>query len=345
MKKYILLAFLFLSLLSFHDMQAQDIHFSQHFHTPMYVNPSFNGLSPGMSRFSLNAKNQWLAARSPYQSFLSCFDNSWKINRSSLAFFSTSAMFYYDVAGDADFSTAQFSPSFAYTFLLNNTFNSMLSFGIQPGIVQRSLDLTKLRFDAQYNGYFYDPTLPTNEIVDNQTFVYPDITAGMYYINFFDMNTFAGGGIALSHINKPVVSLKNSDEIRLDPKLTVHGEARMYIKNNVVLPTLYFAKQGPHTELLLGGRMVINQMTVPAIEQNIMFRKNFLLGLYYRGLDALIVYAGAEFQNYNFGITYDVNLSRFTPATNTRGGVEISAAYVWQKSKRHRNKDIPCPIF
>jgi len=326
-------------------LQAQDIHFSQHFNAPMYVNPSFNGLSPGMSRVSLNTKNQWLAAKSPYQSFLACFDNSWKIKKSSPSFFSTSALLYYDVAGDGNFSTAQFSPSIAYTFLLNKSFNSLLSFGVQPGIVQRSLDVSKLRFDAQYNGYFYDPTLSTNEILDNQTFIYPDITVGGYYINFFDMNTYAGGGVSLSHMNKPIVSMKNTNEIRLYPKLTIHGEARVYLKNNVFLPTFYFSKQGPHNEVLIGGRIVLNQINVSAIDQNILFRKNFLLGLYYRGMDALIIYAGAEFQNYNIGISYDMNLSRYTPASRMRGGIGISAAYVWQKSRRHGNKDIPCPIF
>lgn len=327
------------------QITAQDVHFSQHFHTPLYINPSFNGLSPGMGRFSLNAKNQWLSVKSPYQTFLAGFDNSWKVNKAAPGFFSTGVIMYYDVAGDANFSNTRLTPSFSYTFLLNNTFNTLVSLGAQAGIVQRTLDVSKLRFDSQFNGYFYDPNLPTNEIVDNQTFIFADVGVGAHYINFFSQNTYAGGGFAVQHLNRPVVSMKNSDEIRLDIKYLLHGEGRFYWKSYTVLPSLYFAKQGPHTELLFGARMIINQVSSPVIDQNLLFRKNFILGLYYRGLDAIILYAGAEVQNYHFGVSYDVNLSRLTPASYARGGVEISASYIWQKSRRHRNKDIPCPIF
>lgn len=335
--------YLFLTVITV--LQAQDIHFSQHFNAPNYTNPSFNGLAPGMSRFSLNVKNQWLAVRSPFNTYLAGFDNSWKRNKSAPSFFSTSGLIYYDVAGDADFSTLQFSPSIAYTFVLNSSFNSLFSVGLQPGIAQRSLDISKLRFDSQFNGYQFDPTLPTNEFVDHQTFFFADINAGIHYINFFDRNTYAAAGFSVSHLNRPLVSLKNSDEIRMDIKYLFHGEARFYYKNNIVLPTIYYAQQGPHSELLIGGRVILNRVRASIMENNLMFRKNFLLGLYYRGKDALIVYSGLEFQNYNIGISYDINLSRLTPASQGRGGIELSAAYIWQKTKKQRNRDIPCPIF
>jgi len=326
-------------------MNAQDIHFSQHFHAPYHTNSSFNGLAPGMSRFSMNVKNQWLEARSPFQTYLAGFDNSWRGNKRNPSYFSTSALMYYDVAGDADFSTLQFSPSISYTFLLNSTFNSLLSFGLQPGIAQRSLDISKLYFDSQFNGYQFDPTLPTNEYLDRQTFYFADLGAGIHYISFLDKNTYAGGGLSVSHINRPVVSMKNADEVRLDVKYILHGEARFYFRSTVVLPSVYLAKQGPHTEILVGGRAIINRVKISALENNYMFRKNFLLGMYYRHRDALIVYSGLEFQSYNIGVSYDINLSRLTPASRGRGGIELSAAYIWQKTKRHRNKDIPCPIF
>lgn len=326
-------------------LQAQDIHFSQHFHAQNYVNHSFNGLAPGMSRFSLNSKSQWLSVKSPFNTYLAAFENSWKAGRNSRSYFSTAALIYYDVAGDADFNSIHFSPSIAYTFVLNSNLSSLFSFGIQPGIAQRSLDVSKLRFDSQFNGYMFDPTLSTNEIVDHQTFLFSEIGAGAHYINFFSKDTYLAIGTSLNHINKPIVSLKNSENVRLDRKWLLHCEARFYIRNTVFLPTVYFAQQGPHTELIAGGRAIVNKVKKSPIDNELMFRKNFLLGLYYRGKDALIVYSGVEFQNYNVGISYDINLSRLIPASRARGGIEISASYIWQKPKKHRNRDIPCPIF
>jgi type IX secretion system PorP/SprF family membrane protein len=344
--KYLLKLFLFISLLLMNGLLlAQDIHFSQHFHAQNHTNPSFNGLAPGMSRFSMNIKNQWISVRSPFNTYLASFENSWKKNRYNPSFFSTAGLVYYDVAGDADFSTIQFSPSLAYTFVLNSNFSSLFSVGIQPGIAQRSLDISKLRFDSQFNGYFFDPGLSTNEVIDHQSFVFADIGLGAHYIQFIDKNTYFGLGLSASHINKPVVSFKDSENVRLDQKTTVHGEARFYIRNTIFLPTMYFAKQGPHVEFIFGGRAIINREKKFIIDNNLLFRKNFLLGLYYRGKDALILYSGVEFQNYNIGVSYDINLSRLIPASRGRGGFELSAAYIWQKQKKNRNRDIPCPIF
>ncbi len=326
-------------------LNAQDIHFSQHFHAPIHTNPAFNGMAPGMSRFSLNSKSQWYSVKSPFQTYMATFDNSWKFSRSNPTFFSTAAMIYHDVAGDADFSTTQFSPSIAYNFVIGRSYHSILSVGIQPGIAQRSLDVNKLYFDSQFDGYQFDPSLPTNEIIDMQTFLFGDIGAGIHYFQYLDMNTYLGGGFSVSHLNRPVVSMKNTNEVKLDVKYILHGEGRLFYKSYLVLPTVYFAKQGPHIEMLVGGRVAVNRVAVTALDQKLMFRKNFFLGLYYRGNDAIILYSGLEFQNYSLGLSYDVNISRLVPASQTRGGFEISAAYIWQKSKKHRNKDIPCPIF
>jgi len=126
--------------------KAQDIHFSQHFNANTYINPSFNGLPAGANRISLNSKNQWISANSPYNTYLFAFDNSWKFNKLSPAFFSSSALFYYDVAGDANFSNTQFIPALAYTFQPSKNYNNLVSIGIQPGIVQRNIDINKLYF-------------------------------------------------------------------------------------------------------------------------------------------------------------------------------------------------------
>ena len=97
------------------------------------------------------------------------------------------------------------------------------------------------------------------------------------------------------------------------------------------MPALYWAKQGAHIEFIFGGRAVINKANEFVFDESLLFRKNFLLGLYYRGKDALITYAGIEFHNYNIGISYDINLSRLLPASHARGSFELSASYVFKR--------------
>lgn len=325
--------------------EAQDIHFSQFFHSPSYINPSFNGLRPGLSRVSLNAKNQWTSVYSPYQTALLNFDNSWRIKSGDKSYFSTSAILYYDAAGDASFSTTQFSPSISYNIGLDRNLNTIFSIGVQPGIIQRSLDVSKLYFDTQFDGYRFDPGLPTGEVIDLQTVVSADIGFGMHIIHFFNRSTHLRAGYFYSHANQANVSMKNEYIVKLSPKHTFNAEARVFFMNNYFIPSLYFAKQSTHQEIIIGARTIINNGYGADLNDKLYLRNNFLLGLYYRNRDAIILYSGFEYRNYSFGLSYDVNISKLMPASYARGGFEFFASYLWQKQKRFINRDLPCPIF
>lgn len=344
MIKLFKIIFLFLLMFCI-NAKAQDIHFSQFFHIPSYTNPSFNGLRPGLSRVSLIAKNQWTSVQSPYQTALLNFDNSWRIKAGDQNYFSTTAILYYDVAGDASFSTTQLSPSISYNIGLDRNLNTIFSIGFQPGIIQRSLDVSKLYFDTQYDGYKFDPSLPTGEVIDLQTKVSADFGFGMHLIHFFSQSTHLRAGYFYSHVNEAVISMKNDNKVRLSPKQTFNAEARVFVFNNYFIPSVYYAKQSSHQEFIIGARTIINKGYGVDLNDKLYLRNNFLLGLYYRNMDALILYSGFEYRNYSFGLTYDVNISKLMPASYARGGFEFYASYLWQKQKRFINRDLPCPIF
>ncbi|HRW89096.1 MAG TPA: type IX secretion system membrane protein PorP/SprF, partial [Flavobacteriales bacterium] len=52
------------------------------------------------------------------------------------------------------------------------------------------------------------------------------------------------------------------------------------------------------------------------------------LGAYYRAADAGNLYAGLEYDDWTFGISYDINLSDLEPASNNRGALELTAIYI-----------------
>ena len=60
--------------------------------------------------------------------------------------------------------------------------------------------------------------------------------------------------------------------------------------------------------------------------------------------DAIIPYIGLEFGDVHFGATYDVNISSLQPASNSRGGIEISLIYIKQPVDRSLKK-LNCPKF
>ena len=79
------------------------------------------------------------------------------------------------------------------------------------------------------------------------------------------------------------------------------------------------------------------------------FVKNTLLylGAWYRYGDALSPYVGFEWSKMKLGISYDLNLSSFSPATNGNGGYEVSLVFNGCLNKREftRTPNVSCPRF
>ncbi|MGH2644794.1 MAG: type IX secretion system membrane protein PorP/SprF, partial [Chitinophagaceae bacterium] len=64
----------------------------------------------------------------------------------------------------------------------------------------------------------------------------------------------------------------------------------------------------------------------------------------YRWGDAINPYVGMEVNNLHIGLSYDINVSTLRPASNYRGGFELSLIYIYQKPNS-KNKVINCPKF
>ena len=60
--------------------------------------------------------------------------------------------------------------------------------------------------------------------------------------------------------------------------------------------------------------------------------------------DAVIPYVGLEFGDVLIGASYDVNISSLQPASNMRGGFELSVIYIKKPVDRELKK-LNCPRF
>ena len=60
--------------------------------------------------------------------------------------------------------------------------------------------------------------------------------------------------------------------------------------------------------------------------------------------DAIIPYMGIEFGDILLGASYDLNISGLQPASNLRGGIEISLIYIKKPVDRDMKK-LNCPKF
>ena len=71
---------------------------------------------------------------------------------------------------------------------------------------------------------------------------------------------------------------------------------------------------------------------------------NLYMGSWFRFGDALIPYLGLEYAGLHIGASYDVNTSSLKPASNTRGGMEVSLIYI-KKAVDPNAKKLNCPKF
>lgn len=324
---------------------SQDIHFSQFFNTSLYNNPAFSMLEIGLNNIHLNARQQWWYAKSPYSTFLFCYETSIKPNYMNSSFFSWSLLNYYDVAGDANLSTMRFAPALSYALILPRAFFSYFSIGIQPALVQRSFDLSKLNFDSQFDGYSYNPYSSTNEYINEQSIYFFDLNAGINYCSVYDNNGFLCGGLSVSHIFEPITSWKQNQLSRLKRKFVISTHAHLPLDDYGVISSFYYGRQGKHQEIILGFVASLKKFAFQQDAVSLYFRKNVLGGLFYRYRDAIIPYMGFQYLHYQIGITYDINISKYVPASNLRGGFEVYLSYQWKPFKRMKPQKIPCPVF
>ena len=133
-------------------------------------------------------------------------------------------------------------------------------------------------------------------------------------------------GIGLFHINQPNKSFYDDEMETLPMRFAIYGLGtfRLVDPLDLVLVGMYQG-HGPHQQIVvgLGGKIhLINELTS---QLNILFGVNFRLG------DAIIPNVEVGYNSWKFGLSYDWNTSGFNEVTNGRGGIELSAVYIFVK--------------
>ncbi len=343
------------------DAMAQDPRFSQYNASPLTLNPAMTGLFNGNYRVSAIYRSQWRSilndeATPLFRTFSGAVDMRFGNIGNMGDAFGVGLAFLTDKAGEAQFGTNQLNLSFAYHKSLSKDGNQYLTLGIQAGAAQRGLNYNNLRFGNQFDGEGFNPTINPGEVIGDNQFMFFDVNAGlMYYYaskkNKGRFNVYAG--FAISHLNTPNMSFYEGQNADLPMKYTGTAGAQLPLgKRSQVdlVPSLMVLSQGPAFEMNMGT------MVKFFFDKSDPQGNAFYVGPYYRivgrdnvtdkggiASEALILAARLDFEGFNLGLSYDLNFSELTNATNTRGAFELSLAYVGGFGK-HASKTI-CPSF
>ncbi len=336
-KKYrniILFFFIFI------NTYGQDIHFTQFNSSPLNLNPATTGFFDGTHRFCINNRTQWRSVTVPYSTISASVDTKILQRKLEQDMFGIGLLINKDKAGDLEFGTTQINFSISYIKLLGKYKKKFISFAVQPGIAQRTIDYDKLAFDNQFNGFFYDPELPYNEQLGINNFMFFDLTAGVYWNYQYKEDVNLNGGISFFHLNSPKQSLLDNHNITLNQRITIYGN--IYINTNDkinILPGILIMKQGTYKEIAFGSvfKFIKNKESYNYTALN--------LGIFFRTKDAANLILGLDYLKFNFGVSYDINYSKLKTASKSKGGLELSVIYRVNKVKQAKIRAVPCPIF
>jgi type IX secretion system PorP/SprF family membrane protein len=338
---YILLCAVLLSLAA-QLMRAQDLHFSQFTSNPLALNPAVSGGI--ISReVDVSHRNQWSSISNPFKTFaVGASTRFGDIDKQRRGFWGAGILAYNDKVGDGNLTTNAVLLNLAYHVRLSRY--EHLGFGLQSGYVSRFVDLAKFEWASQYDGSAYNSTLPTGENGYAQSFGYMDLNAGMVYtlnntaaeVNV-ENNNFRQitAGLAFQHLTMPAYAFgTRTIEDHLYVKMTAFGSALWSIPNSSLAlnPSVLFAKQGPH-EMLNVGTLV--RVGIKGNSKYTALVKSYALygGVHYRFHDAVIMTGMMEYGNYQFGISYDFNVSKLASASSGRGAIEFNLRYMMNGTK------------
>ena len=314
---------------------GQDIHFSQYYASPLNLNPALTGNFDGDYRLVGNYRNQWNSVTTPYRTYSFSADARHFLGN---RFLNTGLTAVSDVAGDSDFGTVQVNLSSAFSYPLTMDSSHVINFGVQPGIVQRTISYTDLTFDNQYSpqqGRF-DPSLSSQENFGQSGRTFFNLSTGLSWDYRIDKTKKVTTGFSVYNLTKPKQSLFSDNDVRLNRRTTIHANAQLRVFPLIdLLPGFSLMRQGKYREIVFGssGRYLLNGLT------------NLHIGYWYRNQDAGFVTAGITQQNLYIGLSYDINTSDLKPATNGRGGVELSIIYIIRKFNGRIVKYKVCPNY
>lgn len=300
-------------------IRAQDLHFSQFFNTPLTTNPANTGFIPDADfRIGAHYRNQWSSVMStPYKTISAFADLQLMRDRLENGWLGLGAVILNDQAGTGSLRSTKIYGSIAYHQMLG--LSSLLSAGFNIGWATKSIDQTKLKFPDQFDGKFFDNTLPTSVVLTTNDVSYLDVHAGINYAYFPQENVYFNAGYSIQHVNRPKETFfsDNSNNGRIPMRHTGFVNGIFKLNDRVIVnPNAYFSTQARATELVLGMFANYN------LGEN--GGKQLLAGLYYRLGDAVIPMVGFEIRNIQFAFSYDVTLSGLSKFNGYRGASELS---------------------
>ena len=319
--------------------RAQDMHFSQ-FSTPAsFLNPALTGDFYGDWRAGIIHRDQWRSIADPFVTSLGFFDRQFYLYSKRI---NAGIILAQDRSGRAALTNSKAYLNLSYHI---ESGASTLMLGLQPGMVFKYYDDSRLTFPSQWDqsvGYFNGQLDDLESGFNTRSIQYFDLGAGINWTMKLP-GIRPSIGFAISHINGANESF-NGETSKLKPRQVIHANARVKLsKNRYLFPEISMSGQNKANAFLggvsYGKKFPGREVTISELFCGISIRSGFE-----RNMDAIIPMIGMRHGHWRTAISYDVNISNLQLATESKGAFEVSLIYT-ALSTVPKHAAIPCERY
>ncbi len=308
-------------------LQAQDLHFSQSGLNSSMRNPATMGQGHCDNRLAASYRTQWSNIPEAYRNITLAFDQ--KVNN-----FSWGTNILHNDAGKSSLRTTQLLLNFSYRKQLSGR-GAFLSIGASGGVIQQRFQPELFQFDNQYEeGTGFNGSLSNGETFTKTTQMLPSLSAGVFITKNF--NRIKGSaGLSFAHLNQPTSQFFETQNETYPMRTSFFAKAQLPVRKGLK-GELHgaFNQQSVANEKIVGAR-VLYQLK----------KDNWLnIGIANRLGDAMILEAGMKFKHSSINVSYDMNTSKLSPVTNSKGAIELSMTYCFNRKAIEENEIIPTPF-
>ena len=317
---------------------AQDPNFSQFFASPLTLNPALTGKFDGQYRAAGNYRNQWPTIFNAYTTATASFDAGILKDRiSEVDQFGVGVMGFTDRSGNGALQYNYLALSTAYHKGLDEDGYNQIGAGFQATFVSKMLNVSSLKFGDQLRSDGFTGITQESFTKSQLSLSYFDVNAGVLYNGTSNGSNNYYAGVSVYHINRHKETF-TAGEYYLAPRVTFQAGGKIPLGYHALHLSANHSRQAGALNTVIGGAYALN------VNESEADGTNLYLGTWYRLGDALIPYVGLEFGGLQIGATYDVNISGLKPASNMRGGAELSLIYIRQPRDAGAKK-LNCPKF
>jgi type IX secretion system PorP/SprF family membrane protein len=321
------------------NSHAQDPSFSQFFSSPLNINPALTASMNADWRVIANFRDQWVGPASPYVTGTVSYDS--KVGQHKTLnvpdknnYVGLGGMLMYDHAMSGALKSVYASGNFSYNVKLAETDVGIHRVGIGFGAIygRRFVDFSALDFGEQFTGTGFNKNLPSGENALSDMKGYLSMSSGLLY-NYNTEKTNVDIGVAGFHLNKPKQTFLGDEKQRLPVRKVVHANFETFLDDRTVLSTnAIYQVQSQANYFSVGGALGYyladeNETLVNA-------------GLWYWSSNAVVPYLGLTYKNIQYGLSYDMTISRLNQAARRPNTAELSIII---RGKNAVSGSIPCP--